>query len=124
MKRFLTALVLIPFFLYIVLWAPKLLFLAALAALSLLCFHEYLGIARAHFPALSDFRFGPVPYAAGLVFLIVPAPEWLFLVIATLLVMLVVLRRPLRLRKLARGHRAARDQRLLASVRQRDQLGR
>jgi len=92
MTRFLTSLVLIPFFLYIVLWSPAMVFVGVVAVLALICFHEFLGLARAHFPALNSFRFGPIPYVAGLVFLLTPPPEWLFLVLAALIVMLLVLR--------------------------------
>ena len=92
MKRFLTALVLVPFFLYIVLLAPGWLFVPVVACLGLLCFHEFLGIARAHYKSIEEMRFGPAPYLAGVIFLVTPAPEWLFAVIAVLAVMLLVLR--------------------------------
>jgi len=91
MMRFLTALVLVPFFLYIVVWAPMWLFVPVVAALALVCFHEFLGLARGHFRSIGEVRFGPVPYVAGALFLVIPAPEWLFAVMAVLAVMLIAL---------------------------------
>lgn len=66
MKRALTAVVLAPFFVYIVLWAPPLAFLAVLAAVALLCFHEYSGMLSGY----GIDRPGPVGYVAGLVLLL------------------------------------------------------
>lgn len=48
MKRVVTALVLIPFFLYIVLWAPVWAFLVTVAAVAALCFVEYSDLAALH----------------------------------------------------------------------------
>lgn len=48
MKRVLTALLLIPFFLYIVLWAPAWAFLVTVGAVAALCFREYAGLAALH----------------------------------------------------------------------------
>jgi phosphatidate cytidylyltransferase len=80
MKRALTAVVLAPFFVYIVLWAHPLLFLAVLAAVALLCFHEYSGMLSGY----GIDRPGPVGYAAGLVLLLIPQDGALALALITL----------------------------------------
>ncbi len=46
MKRLLTAAVLIPFILFVVLLGPRWLFAAVVALVALICFHEYCGIAK------------------------------------------------------------------------------
>src|SRR6266567_5857255 len=62
MKRILTALVLLPLVLYVVLWGPLWSFFAVLTAIALICYYEYAGIAAAYgFGSM-----GPVGYAAGL----------------------------------------------------------
>jgi phosphatidate cytidylyltransferase len=48
MKRIFTALLLVPFALYAIFWAPGWLFLAIVALMAVGCFHEYLGIAAGH----------------------------------------------------------------------------
>ena len=48
MKRVLTALVLIPSVTYLILWAPQLLFLLALAVIAGLCFFEFDGLVSHH----------------------------------------------------------------------------
>jgi CDP-diglyceride synthetase len=45
MKRVVTALLLIPTFAYLVLWAPWWAFLLSVAAVALLCYHEFIGLA-------------------------------------------------------------------------------
>jgi phosphatidate cytidylyltransferase len=80
MKRALTAVVLAPFFVYVVLWAPHLVFLAVLAAVALLCFHEYSGIVAGY----GIDRPGPVGYAAGLVLLLIPQDGSLAIALITL----------------------------------------
>src|SRR5579863_5657798 len=62
MKRILTAVVLIPLVLYIVLLGPQWLVLASVALAAMLCYREYCGIAEGFGIA----RLGPVGYAAGL----------------------------------------------------------
>jgi phosphatidate cytidylyltransferase len=62
MKRILTALVLLPLVLYVVLWGPLWSFFAVLTAVALICFHEYCGIAKAY----GFGEMGPLGYAAGL----------------------------------------------------------
>ncbi|HVX65058.1 MAG TPA: phosphatidate cytidylyltransferase [Bryobacteraceae bacterium] len=68
MKRILTALVLGPLSIYVVLWGPNWSFFAVLAAVALLCFREYSGIVAAY----GIERPGPVAYAAGLLLLAWP----------------------------------------------------
>ena len=82
MKRILTSLVLIPIALYLVLWAPPAVLLAAVGLVSLGCYHEFRGLAAAY--GLSTFR--PVGYAAGLVMIFAPPDRSLFTV-AVLLVL-------------------------------------
>jgi phosphatidate cytidylyltransferase len=68
MKRILTALVLGPLSIYVVLWGPNWSFLAVLVSVALLCFREYSGIVAAY----GIERPGPVAYAAGLLLLAWP----------------------------------------------------
>jgi phosphatidate cytidylyltransferase len=65
MKRFLTALVLIPLMVFVVLWGPQYAFLAVLSAIALLCYHEYAAIVAAY----GIDKPGPLGYAAGLIIL-------------------------------------------------------
>lgn len=92
MKRLLTALVLIPVFFYILVFAPPPVFLVALALVGLFCLYEYLGIAGARFPQDESPQRNPLPYIAGLVFLILPSDEGLFLTLFALLAMVMVMR--------------------------------
>src|SRR5438045_490402 len=62
MKRVLTAVVLVPLVLYVVLLGPLWSFYAVLTAVALICFHEYAGIAAAY----GFGELGPMGYAAGL----------------------------------------------------------
>ena len=72
MKRLLTALALIPAVAYVVLWANYWVFLAVLAAVALLCYREYDGIAAGYgFGAPS-----PMGYGAGLLLLVVAGRSW------------------------------------------------
>ncbi len=66
MKRILTALVLVPATVYTVIFAPWAVFLAMVAMVSLLCFHEYAAITRS---------FAPLGFVAGLLLLIAPPAE-------------------------------------------------
>jgi phosphatidate cytidylyltransferase len=92
MKRLLTALVLIPVFFYILVFAPPPVFLVALACVGLFCLYEYLGIAAARFPQDESPQRNLVPYAAGLVFLVLPSDEGLFLTLFALLSLVMVMR--------------------------------
>ena len=78
MKRIATALVLIPFIVWVVLGAPEWVFDAVLVAVGLLAHHEFDSIAAAHgIP-----RSGPAGMAAGLVLLFAPSPEAAIVLIA------------------------------------------
>ena len=88
MTRILTALVLIPTFCYLILWAPQWLFLAAVAIVAILCFHEYAELASLHEIA----KPGIFGYAAGLVLLFLPSKDAAFLVLVAILAMALALR--------------------------------
>ena len=88
MKRILTALVLLPLVLYVVLWGPLWSFFAVLTAVALICYHEYAGIA-------ADYGFGslgPVGYAAGLWVLLTGQESLLILTLLALSVLSLSLR--------------------------------
>jgi phosphatidate cytidylyltransferase len=95
MKRALTALLLAPLIVYVVLWAPRYAFLAVLCVVALLCFHEYSGIIAAY----GIEKTGVLGYAAGLVVLLVPYEPTLLLV----LLVLAALGLNLALQDLAKG---------------------
>ena len=88
MKRVLTALLLIPFFIYIVLWAPSWAFFVTVAAVAALCFNEYSDLAALHGIA----KPGVFGYAAGLLVLFLPAKEDGFFVLVAMLGMSLALR--------------------------------
>ncbi len=71
MKRVITALVLIPLFAYLTIWSPQWLFLAAVAAVALLCFHEFAGLVAHH----NIEPPGPFGYVAGLLVLFLPQAD-------------------------------------------------
>lgn len=81
MKRILTALVLLPTFLYIVVWAPHWLFLSALAIVAVLCFYEYSGLVT-HHKIRTPGIFG---YVAGLLIVFLPQPDIIFVVLIAIL---------------------------------------
>lgn len=94
MKRLLTGLVITPFFFYTVVFAPHWFFLLMLATVGVLCYYEFLGIAAAHFPDQAPgLQMNPAGYAAGLVLLLLPASEALYLTLFALLIWMVMLRR-------------------------------
>jgi len=88
MKRVVTALILIPFFCYIVLWAPQWAFLVTVAAVAVLCFREYADLAALHGIA----KPGVFGYAAGLLLLLLPGKESALLVVIAILAMSLGLR--------------------------------
>jgi len=88
MKRVATALLLIPLFLYLILWAPEWAFLATVAGVSVLCFREYASLAALHHVA----KPGLFGYAAGLLVLFVPGKDAAFLVLIAILAMALSLR--------------------------------
>lgn len=87
MKRVLTALLLIPFFCYIILWAPRWAFLATLAAVAVLCFREYSDLTALH--GIS--KPGLFGYAAGLLILFLPGKDGAFFVLIAILAMSLAL---------------------------------
>ncbi|MGI8741820.1 MAG: phosphatidate cytidylyltransferase [Bryobacteraceae bacterium] len=88
MKRVATALVLIPLFVYLVLWAPYWLFMAAVCAVGLLCFHEYCGLVALHtIPPPGVFG-----YVAGLLLLLLPGNSIGFVILIALLAIALGLR--------------------------------
>jgi phosphatidate cytidylyltransferase len=68
MKRVLTALVLIPLIVYVVVWSPSWAVLGVTALVALLCYHEFAGIAAAY----AGGELGPLGYGAGLLILALP----------------------------------------------------
>ena len=88
MKRIITALLLIPFFLYIVLWAPQWAFLVTVTAVAMLCFHEYADLVARHGIAKPNL-FG---YAAGLLVLLLPATGLALFVLVAIVAMALALR--------------------------------
>jgi phosphatidate cytidylyltransferase len=88
MKRLLTAAVLVPLVLYVVLWSPYWAVLAVTALVALLCYHEYSGIALKY----GADRLGPLGYAAGLVVLVLPGSTSLLVVAVALFAMVLALR--------------------------------
>jgi phosphatidate cytidylyltransferase len=88
MKRVLSALVLIPLVVWIVLGSPQWAFLTALAAISLISFYEFDSIAAAQ--GLS--RSGILGMAAGLVLLLTPEPALPVLVAIGIVLMSIRLR--------------------------------
>src|SRR5579862_8391488 len=88
MKRVITALLLIPFFVYIVLWGPPWAFLTTVAAVGVLCFHEYSELTALHGIA----KPGLFGYAAGLLLLLLPGKDGAFFVLVAVLGMALALR--------------------------------
>lgn len=72
MKRLLTALVLIPVIVYVVLWADWRIFLGVLITVALLCYHEYAGIAKGY----GFGRLNLMGYGAGVLLLVWQAETW------------------------------------------------
>jgi len=81
MKRVLTAAVLAPIVVWLVMWAPEAAFLAVLATVAVLCFREYDGIVASY----GILRPGLAAYAAGLILLFLPNDATLLLVLSALL---------------------------------------
>jgi len=88
MKRIITALVLIPLVVWVVLSSLQWPLLAVMALVGLIAFHEFDTIAGAQGIAKSGW-FG---LAAGLIFLFTPEPAWVTLVILALAFMAIELR--------------------------------
>ena len=96
MKRVVTALFLIPFFLYIVLWAPPWAFLVTVAGVAALCFYEYSELAALQGIA----KPGLIGQISGLILLLSPARVNTFALLA--LIAIVGMSLALRARELAR----------------------
>jgi phosphatidate cytidylyltransferase len=88
MTRVVTALVLIPFFCYAVLWAPSWAFLIVVAAVGALCFREYAELVEKHGFACP----GLFGYAAGLLVLLLPWKNNALFVLIAILAMSLALR--------------------------------
>ncbi len=88
MKRVLTAAVLIPIIVYVVLFADFWIFLFVLAAVAALCYDEYERIASAYgFGAP-----GPLGYAFGLLLLVYEGDAWLIVAAAALTALALAMR--------------------------------
>ena len=87
MKRIITALVLLPIVLWVVLAGPSWTLLALMAAVGLIAFHEFDTIAGAQGVAKS----GWIGLAAGLIFLFTPEPAWVTLMVLALTFMAIEL---------------------------------
>ncbi|MBM3746478.1 MAG: CDP-archaeol synthase [Acidobacteria bacterium] len=87
MKRLLTGLLLAPLLAWVVLWGPDPVFLAVVAAVALICFHEYSALVAAYGVRLA----GLPGYVAGLLVLLFPQEPFLLVVIVALLALLLTL---------------------------------
>jgi phosphatidate cytidylyltransferase len=88
MKRLVTALLLAPAVVYLVIWSPDLALFAAVLIVASLCYFEYQGIAK----VIGLDTFGPLGYVAGILLFIPPVDAKLTLVLATLMAMSLSLR--------------------------------
>jgi phosphatidate cytidylyltransferase len=88
MKRILTAAVLVPIVVYVVLWANFWAFLAVLVTVALLCYREFNGVAEAYgFGAP-----GPLGYGAGLLLLVWWQEAWLLVLGIALILLALAMR--------------------------------
>src|SRR5580698_4161492 len=88
MRRLLTALALIPVVVYVVLWADYWVFLGVLMLVSLLCYHEYAGIAAGFgFGALNLFGYG-----AGLLLLVWQGETWALIAMVAIVALAAAMR--------------------------------
>ncbi len=90
MKRFLTAALLIPPAVYLILLGHPLLVLGAVTLVAVLCFREYCGLVAGYGLRTG----GPFGYVAGLVLLLVPGPQPLILTLLALAALAVALASP------------------------------
>lgn len=88
MKRVLTAAVLIPSSIYLVLAAPRALFVAAALFMAVMCFREYRNLAAAHGAPV----WGPFGYAAGVALALAPRDGLLIAVVVVLFALALGLR--------------------------------
>lgn len=88
MKRVVTGLILVAIFVYVTLWAPQQVFLAAAALVGVFCFREYIALV-AHHNLRAPGLFG---YVAGMLVLFLPLdPNLIFIVLIALLAMVLAL---------------------------------
>ncbi len=80
MKRVLTAVLLAPLIVWVVVWGPVWSFYLVLAAVALICFHEYAGIVAGY----GIERPGPIGYAAGLILLFAERDPLLLVILLAL----------------------------------------
>jgi phosphatidate cytidylyltransferase len=90
MTRVLTALLLIPTFVYLILWAPFWAFLAAVIAVSALCFREYAVLVGRY--GLETQRV--LGYLAGILILLAPFKDVAVILLLAILAMSLALRLP------------------------------
>jgi phosphatidate cytidylyltransferase len=91
MKRVLTALVLIPFILYVVYLGPFWLLFGVTALVALICYSEYSAIAAGYGVG----KLGPVGYAAGILVLLArPQDGYVVFTLLTLIGLALALRQP------------------------------
>ncbi|MGH9674668.1 MAG: phosphatidate cytidylyltransferase [Bryobacteraceae bacterium] len=88
MKRALTAVLLAPPICYLLYQGPDWGFTAVVVAVGLLCFHEFVGLARGHGWDIG----GPFGYVAGLVVLLAATREILMFVLVAVIAMTLALR--------------------------------
>jgi len=88
MKRVVTALLLIPFFCYIALWAPQWVFLVTTVAMAVMCFREYSELVALHGIA----KPGLFGHVAGVLLLLLPRKDGAFFVLIAILAMSLALR--------------------------------
>jgi phosphatidate cytidylyltransferase len=88
MKRLLTAVALIPVVTWVILWANYWVFLAVLAAVALLCYYEYAGIAEGY----GFGRLSIMGYGAGLLLLVWHGEPWPLIVVTALVALAAAMR--------------------------------
>jgi len=88
MKRVLTAAILIPPSVWLIYWGPGLAVQAVIALMAVLCFYEYLGLLKGY----GWDTLGPAGFAAGLVLLLIPQADLLFVALIALFLMALSLR--------------------------------
>ena len=84
MKRLITAVILIPFILYVVFLGPPWLLFGVTALVAIICFSEYAGIAAGY----GIQKPGPLGYAAGLLVLLMKPQDGY--IIFTLLALMAI----------------------------------
>lgn len=88
MKRVLTALILIPVFCYVILWAPLWAFMAVVVLVALLCYREYADLVALH----QIEKPGIFGLVAGVLLLFLPGKDFAFLVLIAILALALALR--------------------------------